>query len=110
MTLGWYKSVDNLDFGKEGLVGGWHKQMDIITDFEKTMTITGIKCDYTKNPVLIMFSDDGNNWNKYEMRTVKFTSDKPEQSFGCTVNARFGRMLWSTTVGSNGIHAQFLSS
>ena len=110
MTTGWAKSTDKLNFDEEGLVGHYWKQLDVITDFENTIPITGIKCDYTKNPVIIMFSDDGNNWSKYEMITVEFTDSKPEQIFENPVQARFARMFWVKTDGTKGFHAQFLST
>ena len=67
-----------------------------------------------------MFSDDGKDWNKQEMMTITFKEDeeaKGEQDgtkgndqhkFDKPIQARYGRMLWAKTDGSNGIHAQFL--
>ena len=110
MNTGWQKSPDKLNFDEEGLVGHYWKQLDVITDFGKTQLLRGVKCDYSKNPLIVMFSDDGDNWYKYEMVTLQFTESQPEQLFDNPVNVRFARMFWVKTNGVKGFHAQFLST
>lgn len=105
---GWQKPVNKLNFNQEGLVGHQWKQLDVITDFGSKISLYGVRCDYNKNPLVIMFSDDGKDFNKLAMLTIKFTENETEHKFEKPVQARYGRMLWTKTDGSNGIHAQFL--
>ena len=105
---GWAKNPQLLDFDKEGIVGHFWNQLDVITDFGKGVEIDGISCDYDKHDVLIMFSDDGKDWSKYEMKNVDF-KDKIHYEFDKSIKTRFGRMLWWKTDHSKGFHAQFTS-
>eukprot|EP01083_Nonionella_stella_P221810 792086_1 len=88
---GWNKPVEKLNFGQEGIVGHNYWALDIITDFGTNAIISGFRCDYDKNPVNIMFSDDGKNWRdgitiaKYENMLTVF--NKP-------IKGRYGRMIW----------------
>ena len=108
MQTGWGKPVNQLNFDEGGLVGHDWKQLDVITDFGKKIALHGVKCDYNKNTLRIMFSDDGNNWNQYEMITIDFTDNKTEHVFQNPIQTRYGRMLWAKTDGVSGIHAQFI--
>ena len=106
-NTGWAKSTDKLNFGEEGLVGHGWKQLDVITDFETKVSIKGIACDHINNPVMLLFSNDGEDWSKFEMLEAQFTNNQMEYTFNQPINVRFARMIWDKTDGSKGFHAQF---
>ena len=102
---GWGKSADHLNVGKEGLVGHCWKALTVTTEYPSTQTISGIRTD-SNQPFTIEHSMDGVVWTVVE---GKFTGDhqdttQPLEPFLC----RYTRMSWANTVGTNGIHAQFV--
>eukprot|EP01084_Bolivina_argentea_P310785 537833_1 len=107
--IGWNRPAQWLDFDKLGLTGGYYRDLDITTDFTQygSVTITGVKCDYSLNPFRIFYSDDMTEWQEYgdaisvvDAQTI-YKVDPP-------INTKYARLRWETTSGSDNFHAQFV--
>eukprot|EP01084_Bolivina_argentea_P109138 195062_1 len=101
---GWNKPLEEINFGRSGLVGHYFHELDIITEFSELPEINGVKCDYNMYPFEIMFSDDGINWGAPIIVADALNIYKIDPP----IETKFARMLWQATDGSNGFHAQFV--
>eukprot|EP00467_Chlorarachnion_reptans_P007228 CAMPEP_0114496562 /NCGR_PEP_ID=MMETSP0109-20121206/5838_1 /TAXON_ID=29199 /ORGANISM="Chlorarachnion reptans, Strain CCCM449" /LENGTH=891 /DNA_ID=CAMNT_0001673847 /DNA_START=134 /DNA_END=2808 /DNA_ORIENTATION=+ len=104
---GWGKAATELSYCIDegpvftgGLVGCCFRVLDVQTDYGEEVQITGVKSD-TPNPFKILVSNNAREWKVLAedmLETVSWPS-RP-------VSARYSRLVWDNTRGSNGFHCQ----
>ena len=99
---GWNKPGSQLKFGNGGLVGHNWLGLDVYTDFGQQMVLEGVRVDYHKNPFKVLISNDNETWTE---QASGLTND---HTFDPPLRARYARMSWDKTDGTNGLHCQFL--
>eukprot|EP01084_Bolivina_argentea_P109704 196063_1 len=112
-ATGWNFPAYYLNYGQQGLTGTYWGPLEVITDFSETggAFITGVKCDYTDNPLTVSFSDDGIVWDTYD----EVINDATNIFNINPTNTQYAKMHWSATgpeerfpQGGYGLHAQFV--
>eukprot|EP01084_Bolivina_argentea_P318232 551844_1 len=85
--------LEEINFGRSGLLAHNNLVLDIITEFSGLTEINGVKCDYVNNPLEVMFSDDGINWGT----SITVADALNIYKIDPPIETKFTRMLWQAT-------------
>jgi len=98
---GWGRDAAVIQYGQTGLVGHNWNALEVTFEFPSTMAFCGVEMDYADNTYNALTSMDGSTWEEV------LTGVSGEQSFPAGTTARFARLRWEDTHGSQGIHVLF---
>lgn len=99
VITGWHKAPELINFGNEGLVGGWFLEMTLEFDYGSDITVWGFNCDYVLNPYTVEISSNGIDWT-----SVGGDSMTGDYAFTSSITLRYAKVQWLKTDGSNGFH------